>query len=126
MVHKGEMHALKVEKHAKAMNKKTLAALNQKISTEISVLAKKTHASIEDLRLNSAKARAETKREILYAVRSAAALAKKNLRATVKASNAQFATMAKKQAASAHASAAARAALRAAAAAEKRRASNAI
>jgi len=126
MVHKGEMHALKVEKHAKAMNKKTLAALNQKISTEISVLAKKTHASIEDLRLNSAKARAEMKREILYAVRSAAALAKKNLRATVKASNAQFAKMAKKQAASAHASASARAALRAGAAAEKRRAVNAI
>merc|ERR1711959_729954 len=87
---KGEMHALKIEKRTKAMNKKTIASLNMRITTEISTLSKKIHTSVEDLQLASAKSRAEMKREVMYAVRSAAKLAKKNLKASVKESNAQF------------------------------------
>merc|ERR1719197_32344 len=40
MVHKGEMHALAIEKRARTMNKKTRAALNLKVTNEISALAK--------------------------------------------------------------------------------------
>merc|ERR1711988_587328 len=90
MIHKGEMHALAVEKRVRTINKKTRASMNMKITNQISALAKKTHASIEDLRLNSKAARAAMKREILYAVRSAAALAKRNLKKTVQWANKNF------------------------------------
>merc|ERR1711998_326791 len=68
---------------AKKMNAKTKAALNSQITTEISTVTKKIHSGIEDLQLATASARKQMKREILYAVRSAAALAKKQLKAVV-------------------------------------------
>jgi len=86
-VHKGEMRALQVEKHAKQMNEKTRSAMNMRITNEIGTLTKQIHGSIEDLRLNTKSARAAMKREILYAVRAAAADAKTNLAAAVKAAN---------------------------------------
>merc|ERR1711970_113962 len=80
-VKKGEVRMAKAEAKLVNMNKKTKAALNLKISTEISKLSKRANSQIENLRLNSKKARGEMRRELLYAVRSAAAEAKKNLAA---------------------------------------------
>merc|ERR1712205_39918 len=79
-VHKGEVR----------MNKKTKASLNMRITSEVSKLAKDSAAQIENLRLSSAKARGEMRRELLYAVRSAAAEAKKNLAAAVKVAKVAF------------------------------------
>merc|ERR1711881_50360 len=41
MIHKGEMHALALEKRVKTMNSKTRAAMNMKITNQISALAKR-------------------------------------------------------------------------------------
>merc|ERR1719456_1772480 len=70
-VHKGEMRALQIEKHAKQMNTKTRDAMNMRITNEIGTLTKKIHGSIEDLKLSTKEARAAMKREILYSVREA-------------------------------------------------------
>merc|ERR1711970_551606 len=89
-VHKGEVRMMKAEMKLKDMNKKTKASLNMRITSEVSKLAKDSAAQIENLRLSSAKARGEMRRELLYAVRSAAAEAKKNLAAAVKVAKAAF------------------------------------
>merc|ERR1719171_1036054 len=89
-VKKGEVRMAKAEAKLVNMNKKTKAALNLKISTEISKLSKRANSQIENLRLNSKKARGEMRRELLYAVRSAAAEAKKNLAAAVKVAKVAF------------------------------------
>merc|ERR1719181_1269593 len=73
------------------MNKKTKASLNMRITSEVSKLAKESAAQIENLRLSSKGARAEMKPELLYAVRSAAAEAKKNLVAAVRVAKVGFA-----------------------------------
>merc|ERR1719478_1833617 len=77
-VNKGEQRAKKIEKMAKKMNKKTRDALSARVSTEIGTLTKSIHSDIEDLQLATKSARAQMRRQILYAVRSAAALAKRN------------------------------------------------
>merc|ERR1712072_1171964 len=74
-VQKGEQRAKKIEKMAKKMNKKTRDALSARVSTEIGTLTKSIHSDIEDLQLATKSARAQMRRQILYAVRSAAALA---------------------------------------------------
>merc|ERR1719269_440193 len=89
-VHKGEVRMMKAEMKLKDMNQKTKASLNMRITSEVSKLAKDSAAQIENLRLSSAKARGEMRRELLYAVRSAAAEAKKNLAAAVKVAKAAF------------------------------------
>merc|ERR1712225_136893 len=81
---------MKAEMKLKDMNKKTKASLNMRITSEVSKLAKDSAAQIENLRLSSAKARGEMRRELLYAMRSAAAEAKKNLAAAVKVAKAAF------------------------------------
>merc|ERR1712139_611879 len=86
-VQKGEARA---QKMAKKMNKKTRDALSSRISTEIGTLTKSIHSDIEDLNLATKGARAQMKRQILYAVRSAAALAKRNLKKVVTWSNKKF------------------------------------
>merc|ERR1711988_1113185 len=126
MIHKGEMHALALEKRVKTMNSKTRAAMNMKITNQISALAKRTHASIEDLRLSSKSARAAMKREILYAVRSAASLAKKNLKKTVQWANRNFVKLNARLSATNNANAARRAALERRTKAEQRRAIRAV
>merc|ERR1711975_118980 len=90
-VHKGEVRMMKAEQKLKDMNKKTKASLNMRITSEVSKLAKESASQIENLRLSSSKARAEMRRELLYAVRSAAAEAKKNLVASVKVAKVAFA-----------------------------------
>merc|ERR1719181_1315710 len=126
MIHKGEMHALAVEKRVRTMNKKTRATMNMKITNQISALAKRTHASIEDLRLSSKSARSAMKREILYAVRSAAALAKRNLKRTVQWANKNFVKLNTRLSNANRANAARRAALQRATAAAQRRATRAV
>merc|ERR1711988_1700941 len=75
-VHKGEVRMMKAEMKLKDLNKKTKASLNMRITSEVSKLAKESASQIENLRLNSKAASAEMKRELLYAVRSAASEAK--------------------------------------------------
>merc|ERR1711871_927777 len=78
-IKKGEARMSRAESKLKSMNKKTKAALNMKITTEISALTKRANSQIEGLRLNSAEARSEMRKELLFAVRSMADEAKKNL-----------------------------------------------
>merc|ERR1711998_634488 len=77
----------------KGMNKKTRAALSAKVSTLISQLRKRTAKSIYALNLETKAARAEMRKEIIYAVKSAAATAKKNLKASVQWANGRFAAL---------------------------------
>merc|ERR1719262_1168339 len=102
------------------MNAKTKASMNTRITAQISKYAKQAASQIEGLRLSSKEARAEMKKEMLYAVRSAAALAKQNLVAATKAAKAQFARAADKESAAAAKNAAARARLAAHIAADKK------
>jgi hypothetical protein len=125
-VHQGEQRALQVEKTASDMNKKTREAMNMKITGQISILTKSIHASVEDLRLSTDEARKAMKREILYAVRSAAQEAKENLASVVKWSNKEFNSLNKKLDDNNKASAAERAAIESTVAADKILATRAI
>jgi len=119
-VHKGEVRMMKAEQKLKDMNKKTKASLNMRITSEVSKLAKESASQIENLRLSSSKARAEMRRELLYAVRSAAAEAKKNLVASVKVAKVAFAVANAKEAHAARKNAAGRAAIARSIAASKK------
>merc|ERR1712054_51337 len=102
---------MKAEMKLKDMNKKTKAALNMRITSEVSKLAKESASQIENLRLSSKKARSEMRRELLYAVRSAAAEAKKNLAAAVAVAKTQFTKANEAEQAAAKKNAAGRAAI---------------
>merc|ERR1711988_284747 len=119
-VHKGEVRMMKAEMKLKKMNKKTKASLNMRITAEVSKLAKESASQIENLRLSSKSARAEMKRELLYAVRSAASEAKKNLVAAVRVAKVGFAAANAKEAAAAKKNAAGRAAIARSIAASKK------
>jgi hypothetical protein len=86
----GEKRARQVEAMAKKMNKKTQAALNSKITTEISTLTKSIHSDVEGLQLQTAEARKAMKAEILYALRSEQKILKDQLATTVKWANKKF------------------------------------
>merc|ERR1711988_952789 len=100
-----------VEKSLANMSAKTKASLNMRITSEISKLASNIGRSVENLRLQSKNARAQMKKEMLFAVRSAAAEAKNNLQASVRVAKAVFSKVARNEAAAARRSAAARAAI---------------
>merc|ERR1711975_140242 len=119
-VHKGEVRMMKAEQKLKDMNKKTKASMNMRITSEVSKLAKESASQIENLRLSSSKARAGMRRELLYAVRSAAAEAKKNLVASVKVAKVAFAVANAKEAHAARKNAAGRAAIARSIAASKK------
>merc|ERR1712164_89053 len=89
-VKKGEDRMAAAEKHLVDLNTKTKAALNMKITTQISAQAKRAASQIENLRLTSKEARAEMKKELLFAIRSMADDAKKNLDAAVDVAKAKF------------------------------------
>merc|ERR1712054_297963 len=125
-VHKGEVRMMKAEMKLKDMNKKTKASLNMRITSEVSKLAKDSAAQIENLRLSSKKARSEMRRELLYAVRSAAAEAKKNLVAAVKMAKVAFAVADAKEAHAARKNAAGRAAIARSIAASKKAAQRSL
>merc|ERR1711988_1485658 len=78
-IEKGEQRAQLVEKRGAKMDKDTRWLLNNKLNTEISKLRAETNASVEALALQFKSARAEMKKEMLYAIRSAAAVAKQDL-----------------------------------------------
>merc|ERR1712225_166678 len=119
-VHKGEVRMMKAEQKLKDMNKKTKASLNMRITSEVSKLAKESASRIENLRLSSKAARGEMRRELLYAVRSAAAEAKKNLAAAVKVAKVAFTVANAQERKAASKNAAGRAALARAIASSKR------
>merc|ERR1712036_115360 len=119
-IHKGEQRALKIEKKMKAINKKTRAALNNRVSTEISALAKNIHSQIDELNPQTKAARAEMRKEVLYAIKSAAAIAKANLKKKVAWAEAQFASLHKGLSAEEKKGGAARAALSASIARNKK------
>lgn len=86
----GENRALAIESKMKGVNQKTRSELNNKITTEISHLRKAIHGQITELTLETKEARAEMKKEILFAVKSAETLAKKNLKDMVEWSEKKF------------------------------------
>jgi hypothetical protein len=89
-IHKGEQRALSIEKKMKAVNKKTRADLNMRIDNEISKLSKSIHSQINELNLETKEARAQMKKEILYAVESESKLAKENLKKVVEWAEGEF------------------------------------
>merc|ERR1719352_87169 len=111
---------MKAEQKLKDMNKKTKSSLNMRITSEVSKLAKESASQIENLRLSSKAARGEMRRELLYAVRSAAAEAKKNLVAAVKMAKKCFSKANAKERAAARKNAAGRAAIARSIASSKR------
>merc|ERR1712070_272563 len=122
----GEKRMAKAEAKLKHLNAKTKASMNMRITTKISRYAKAAASQIEGLRLSSKSARAEMKKEMLYAIRSAAALAKQNLDAAAKDAAGKFAAAKKKQASRAAASAAGRAKLAAHIEADKKAAARSL
>merc|ERR1719181_2389083 len=110
-VRKGENRMSAVEKTLAGMSAKTKASLNMRITSEISKLASNIGRSVENLRLQSKAARSQMRKEMLFAVRSAAADAKNNLSASVRVAKAVFNKVARNEAAAARRSAAARAAI---------------
>merc|ERR1719486_1024231 len=123
---RGEARMASAESKLKDLNAKTKASMQTRITAQISKYAKQAASQIEGLRLSSKEARAEMKKEMLYAVRSAAALAKANLAAAAKDAKAKFAAASNKEAAAAAKNAAARAALAAKISADKKFAGRAL
>merc|ERR1719231_1290841 len=76
---KGEARALAIEKKMSDINAKTRSQMNNRITTEISALSKNIHSQITELTLETKEARAEMKKEIIFAIKSAEQLANKNL-----------------------------------------------
>jgi tetrahydromethanopterin S-methyltransferase subunit G len=89
-IHKGEQRALQIEKKMKGVNAKTRQNLNHRITTEIGVLRKQIHGQILDLELDTKAARAEMKRELMFAIKSEATLAKSNLNKAVAWATGEF------------------------------------
>jgi hypothetical protein len=108
---KGEQRALQLMHKMKDVNKKAMAALNNKIATKISALAGQTAKSIGDLRAESKAARAALKKELIFAVNAAAADAKKAVAQSVKGAQAKFLATQRMRAKAGKANASARAAL---------------
>merc|ERR1712036_68564 len=81
---RGEKRAKLVEKRGAKMDKDTRWLVNNKLNTEISKLRDETNASVEALALQSKSARAEMKKEMLYAIRSAADVAKRDLKIAIR------------------------------------------
>merc|ERR1711970_1670017 len=75
----GEKRAQLVEERGNKMDKDTKWMINNRLNTEITKLREETNASVEKLALMNAEARAEMKKEMLYAIRSAADVAKEDL-----------------------------------------------
>jgi len=112
-INTGEKRAQLVEKRGAKMDKDVRTIVNYKLSAEITKLRSETNASVEALALQSKEARAEMKKEMLYAIRSASQVAKADLNLAVNAANEKFVAFEKKAAASHAKSAMQRAAIKA-------------
>jgi len=75
----GEKRAKQVEANGEKMDKDTRWLINNRLTNEINHLRDETDASVESLALQSKEARDEMKKEMLYAIRSAAEVAEKDL-----------------------------------------------
>merc|ERR1711998_496108 len=82
------------------MDKDVRTIINYKLSAEITKLRSETNASVEALALQSKEARAEMKKEMLYAIRSASQVAKADLNQAVLIANKKFVAFEKKASAS--------------------------
>merc|ERR1712054_54807 len=108
-IEKGKKRMAAAEQKLTDLNKKTKAALSLKITTEIAKLEKRANDQIEGLHLQSKEARAEMRKEMLFAIRSMASEAKKNLAAAKDSAMTAFTKAEGEQAAAASKSAAGRA-----------------
>jgi hypothetical protein len=125
-VAKGEKRAAQIESNAKKMNKKSLDALNLRVSTEIGTLTKSIHADIEELQFATKAARAQMKGEIVAALREEAKILKDNLGDTIKWANKELVALDEKLAKEEALGSAARAGLKAQVAEDKAAALTAI
>merc|ERR1711871_629129 len=82
-IEQGEKRAQAVEKFGEKMDKDTKWLINNKLDSEISKLREETNAGVEKLALLSKEARAQMKKEMLYAIRSAAEVAHDDLKLAV-------------------------------------------
>merc|ERR1719453_108619 len=80
----GEKRAQLVEERGTKMDKDTKWLVNNKLDTEITKLRDETNAGVEALALQSKEARDQMKKEMLYAIRTAASVAKQDLDIAVK------------------------------------------
>merc|ERR1719420_9854 len=99
-INTGEQRAQLVEKRGAKMDKDVRTIINYKLSAEITKLRSETNASVEALALQSKEARAEMKKEMLYAIRSASQVAKADLNQAVLIANKKFVAFEKKASAS--------------------------
>merc|ERR1712054_518344 len=83
-IDQGEKRAQLVEERGTKMDKDTKWLLNNKLDTEITKLRDETNAGVEALALQSKEARDQMKKEMLYAIRTAAEVAKDDLDLAVK------------------------------------------
>merc|ERR1712100_593397 len=124
-IHKGEQHALAVEKKMAGVNDETKVSLNGRITAEIGAL-QKSHSQISELTLETKEARAEMRAEIQAAIKDEATLAKENLKKTVEWSEGEFSALEAKLTAEEGKSEGERAALRTTIAGDKKKALDAI
>merc|ERR1711959_269745 len=75
----GEKRAKEVEANGEKMDKDTKWLVNNKLSAEISKLRAETDSSVEALNNLSTEAREEMRKEMIFAIRSAAEVAKTDL-----------------------------------------------
>jgi hypothetical protein len=95
----GEKRAQLVEERGTKMDKDTKWLINNKLDTEITKLRDETNAGVEALALQSKEARAQMKKEMLYAIRTAAEDAAADLDLAVKDGIAKMEAFNKKSAA---------------------------
>merc|ERR1712159_567449 len=81
----GEKRAQLVKERGTKMDKDTKWLVNNKLDTEITKLRDETNAGVEALALQSKEARDQMKKEMLYAIRTAAEVAKDDLDLAMKA-----------------------------------------
>jgi len=111
-IKQGEKRAQAVEEKGKKMDADTRFAVTSKLNAEITKLRDETNASVEKLALLNKEAREEMRKEMLYAIRSAAKQAKTDLDDAVATGVKKMTAYEEKAAASADASEEARSALK--------------
>merc|ERR1711998_220408 len=98
----GEKRAKQVEENGAKMDKDTKWLVENKLNAEITKLRDETNASVETLALMNKEARDQMKKEMLYAIRTAAEVAKKDLDLAIKDGEEKMIAF-KKKAAESHA-----------------------
>merc|ERR1711959_636319 len=98
----GEKRAQAVEKFGKKLDKDTKWLINNNLKEKIAKLQKETNKSVDQLAAEGKRARAALKRQMVYAVKSMAAVAKRDLSLAMKSSVKQMNAFQKK-ASAAHA-----------------------